>query len=78
MKDLGVPADELGMHYEVDCFSYKDDVDPSGMKIQYEEPGVIFVTNAAGKEIRAPVSLLRKILLLFIIDLRKDTINIGI
>ena len=55
-RDLDVP-DEFGMHYEVDCFSHKDAGDPSEVTVQYEEPGVVFTTSAAGKEMWTPVSL---------------------
>ena len=57
-KDLGAPDDAV-RHYELDSFSYK--YDPRESVIQYEEPGVVFVTNTTGRVIRTSVSYIKDV-----------------
>ena len=59
-KDLGAPDDAVG-HYELDSFSYKYADDPRESVIQYEEPGVVFVTNRTGRVIRTSVSYIKDV-----------------
>lgn len=55
-KDLAA-LDEVEKHYEVDDGCNYEDIDkPSQIPMEYEQPGVIFTTNALGKEIRTAVS----------------------